>query len=144
MKIGKSEIFIGIGGILLGALAYKYFYAPKTTTQRGVPEGAQTLAEEATEDESGEESANFLGFGKRKGKAMEMAQPKGVDKIKKAYVESVKMGVSPAYATKEIATKIKRSKNPKKQKMMALAALRDVSTMSLKGASLDLNGSREL
>jgi len=128
MKIEKSQIFIGIGGILVGALAYKYFYSPKqVTVTRAAAPAPEAPAEDDSADESAtEDNANFLGFGKRKMRPL--LQPEAVDKVKKAYVKSLKMGVSPAFATKDIATKIRRSRASKKEKMMALSALRDAST----------------
>ena len=126
MKIEKSQIFIGIGGILVGALAYKYFYSPKQVTKPATPAPDATEPDATSEDASADDNANFLGLGKRKMRPL--LQPEAEDKIKKAYFKRVKMGVSPAFATKDIATKIRRSRASKKEKMMALSALRDAST----------------
>lgn len=129
MNIGKTEIFIGIGGILVGALAYKYLYSGKmVTTTAPSPAPDATEPTDGSEEAPADENANFLGFGKRKGQIQAISQPAATSKVKKAYLQSLKMGISPAYATKEIATKIRRSKASKKEKMMALSALRDAST----------------
>lgn len=123
MKIGKTEIFIGIGGILVGALAYKYLYSGKTpiATQRATSE---TPAPAETEEDNSEETASFLGLGKKTSKKISRKQ-----KIERGYAEMIKAGVSPAFATKKIAQKIMGSKIAPTEKQVALAELNDIASM---------------
>jgi hypothetical protein len=121
MKIAKRDIFIGIGGILVGALVYKYFYSNKPMAN---PAPAET-EEDGSADESGsEDNASFLGLGKKSRRA-ETAK-----KVGEAYTESLKSGLNPIYATKKVAGKIRGSRMSPKEKQNALAQLRDVSTAS--------------
>jgi hypothetical protein len=124
MKIEKSQIFIAVGGILVGALAYKYFYSAKTpvVTQKGA--AASTPVSEISDNSESDANANFLGLGKKTSKKISRKQ-----KIEMAYAEMVKSGVSPARATKKIAQRIMGSKIAPTEKQVALAELNDIASM---------------
>jgi hypothetical protein len=133
MKIAKRDIFIGIGGILVGALVHKYFYSNKPMAN---PAPSET-EEDGSADESGsEDTASFLGFGKKKNKGVvkgvvkdgASAYSETAQKVGKAYSESLKSGLNPIYATKKVAGKIRGSRMSPKEKQNALAQLRNVST----------------
>jgi len=127
MKIGKTEIFIGVGGILVGALVYKYLYSPKT------PVVTQTVGftsgYEMGDSYESDANANFLGLGKKTSKKISRKQ-----KIEIAYAEMVKAGVSPAIATKKIAQRIMGSKIAPTEKQVALAELNSIASMIPSGA----------
>lgn len=132
MKIAKRDIFIGIGGILTGALVYKYFYSNKPIATSTPAE----TEEDGSADESGtEDNASFLGLGKKKNKGVVKSVVKDgastysetAEKVGKAYGEYVKKG-GPIFAAKQVSAKIKRSRMSPKQKQNALAQLRDVAT----------------
>lgn len=128
MKIAKRDIFIGIGGILVGALVYKYFYSNKPMATSTPTE----TEEDGSADESGaEDNASFLGLGKKKNKGVvkdgASTYSETAEKVGKAYGEYVKKG-GPVFAAKQVSAKIKRSRMSPKQKQNALAQLRDVAT----------------
>ena len=129
MKIEKSQIFIAVGGILVGALAYKYFYSAKTpvVTQRGAP--ASTPVSEISDNSESDANANFLGLGKKASTKISRKQ-----KIQTAYAEMIKAGVSPAKATKKIAQRIMGSKIAPSEKQIALAELNSIASMIPSGA----------
>jgi len=132
MKIAKRDIFIGIGGILVGALVYKYFYSNKPMAT-STP--AETEEDASADESASEDNASFLGLGKKKNKGVVKGVVKDgassysetAQKVGKAYGQYLKKG-GPVFAAKQVAGKIRGSKMSPKDKQNALAQLRDVST----------------